>query len=40
VVVATGAVSATLEVGTNAATAVAAKWKLLAGLVLAAFLIS
>ena len=40
VVVATGAVSATLEFGTNVATAVAAKWKLLAGLVLAAFLIS
>jgi len=31
--------SATLEFGTNAATALAAKWKLLAGLVLAAFLI-
>jgi hypothetical protein len=32
--------SATLEFGTNAATAVAAKWKLLAGLVLAAFLVA
>ena len=32
--------STTLEFGTNAAMAVAAKWKLLAGLVLAAFLIT
>jgi hypothetical protein len=40
VVVAPGAVTATLDFGTNAATAVAAKWKLLAGLVLAAFLIA
>jgi hypothetical protein len=32
--------SSALEFGTNAATAVAAKWKLLAGLVLAAFLIA
>jgi hypothetical protein len=32
--------SSALEFGTNAATAVAAKWKLLAGLVLAAFLIT
>jgi hypothetical protein len=40
VVVAPGAASATLEFGTNAANAVAAKWKLLAGLVAAAFLIA
>jgi hypothetical protein len=32
--------SSTLEFGTNAATALAAKWKLLAGLVIAAFLIA
>lgn len=34
------AASASLEFGTNAATALAAKWKLLAGLVIAAFLIA
>jgi hypothetical protein len=42
-VVATSEVSgaaASLEFGTNAATALASKWKLLAGLVIAAFLIA
>jgi hypothetical protein len=34
------AASASLEFGTNAATSLAAKWKLLAGLVIAAFLIA